>query len=179
MQRIVHGVHGAARGRGGDDGEQGRGGDAEADFLALRVAAGQSERVERVVAVRLRRVADDDAGDEEDAHDREHGPALPLVADHAAEDVGQRSAERKDRDHLHIVGKGGRIFERMRGIGVEEAAAICAEHLDRDLRGNRPDRDGLLGALPASSRPRTRQGSAGCPARPGTARRARRSGIRT
>ena len=44
-----------------------------------------------------------------------------------------------------IVGKGGRIFERMRGIGVEEAAAICAEHLDRDLRGNRPDRDGLLG----------------------------------
>ena len=113
--------------------------------LPSDVAAGKAERVERVVAVRFRRVANDDAGDEEHAHDREHGPALPLVADHAAEDVGQRSAERKDRDHLHIVGKGGRIFERMRGIGVEEAAAICAEHLDRDLRGNRPDRDGLLG----------------------------------
>ena len=35
----------------------------------------------------------------------------------------------------------------MRGIGVEEAAAIGAQHLDRDLRGHRPDRDGLLGAF--------------------------------
>ena len=35
----------------------------------------------------------------------------------------------------------------MRGIGVEEAAAIGAEHLDRDLRGDRADRDGLLGAF--------------------------------
>ena len=35
----------------------------------------------------------------------------------------------------------------MRGIGVEEAAAVGAEHLDRDLRGDRPDGDGLLGAL--------------------------------
>ena len=35
----------------------------------------------------------------------------------------------------------------MRGIGVEEAAAICAEHLDRDLRGDRADCDRLLGAL--------------------------------
>src|SRR5262249_57256822 len=35
----------------------------------------------------------------------------------------------------------------MRGIGVEEAAAIGAEHLDRDLRGDRSYRDGLLGAF--------------------------------
>ena len=35
----------------------------------------------------------------------------------------------------------------MRGIGVEEAAAIGAEHLDGDLRGHRPHRDGLLGAF--------------------------------
>ena len=35
----------------------------------------------------------------------------------------------------------------MRGISVEEAAAIGAEHLDRDLRGDRADRDGLLGAF--------------------------------
>ena len=33
------------------------------------------------------------------------------------------------------------------GVGVEEAAAIGAEHLDRDLRGDRADRDGLLGAF--------------------------------
>ncbi|MGY3356551.1 hypothetical protein ACVWZK_003214 [Bradyrhizobium sp. GM0.4] len=35
----------------------------------------------------------------------------------------------------------------MRRIGVEEAAAIGAEHLDRDLGGDRADRDGLLGTL--------------------------------
>ena len=35
----------------------------------------------------------------------------------------------------------------MRGIGIEEAAAIGAEHLDGDLRGDRADRDGLLGAF--------------------------------
>jgi len=40
--------------------------------------------------------------------------------------------------------KRGRVLERMRRIGVEEAAAVGAEHLDRDLRGDRPDRDGLL-----------------------------------
>ena len=35
----------------------------------------------------------------------------------------------------------------MRRVGVEEAAAIGAEHLDGDLRGHRADRDHLLGAL--------------------------------
>ena len=35
----------------------------------------------------------------------------------------------------------------MRGIGVEEAAAVGAEHLDRDLRCDGPERDDLLGAL--------------------------------
>ena len=54
---------------------------------------------------------------------------------------------REDRDHLHEVRQRRRVLERMRGIGVEEAAAIGAEHLDRDLRGDRPDRDGLLGAF--------------------------------
>ena len=100
-----------------------------------------------VVAVRLGRVAGDDAGDEQHAHDREDRPALALVADHAAEHIGERRADREDRDHLDEVRQRGRILERMRGVGVEEAAAIGAEHLDRDLRGDRADRDGLLGAF--------------------------------
>ena len=49
--------------------------------------------------------------------------------------------------HLHEIRQRGRVLERMRRIGVEEAAAIGAEHLDRDLRGDRADRDGLLGAF--------------------------------
>jgi hypothetical protein len=35
----------------------------------------------------------------------------------------------------------------MRRVGVEEAAAIGAEHLDRDLRGHRADCNGLLCAF--------------------------------
>ncbi len=72
---------------------------------------------------------------------------MALVADHAAEHVGERGADREDRDHLHVVRQRGRVLERMRGVGVEEAAAIGAEHLDRDLRGDRAHRDGLLGAF--------------------------------
>ena len=92
-------------------------------------------------------VGDGDAGDEQHAHHGEDRPALALVADHAAEHVGQRRADREDRQHLDEVRQRRRVLERMRGVGVEEAAAIGAEHLDRDLRGDRADRDGLLGAF--------------------------------
>ena len=98
-------------------------------------------------AVGLGPVGDANAGEEQHAHRGEHGPALALIADHAAEHVGERGAEREDRDHLNEVRQRGRVLERVRGIGIEEPAAIGAEHLDRDLRGNRPDRDGLLGAF--------------------------------
>ncbi len=72
---------------------------------------------------------------------------MALVADHAAEHVGQRGAEHEDRQHLHEIGQRRRVLEWMRGVGVEEAAAIGAEHLDGDLRGDRANRDGLLGAF--------------------------------
>ena len=40
-----------------------------------------------------------------------------------------------------------RVLEGVRRVGVEEAAAIGAEHLDGDLRGDRAYGDGLLGAF--------------------------------
>src|SRR6267378_4933978 len=58
---VMHGVDGAAGGRGGDDREQRRGHDAEADFLAFHIAAGQPERLERGGAARLRPIGDDGA----------------------------------------------------------------------------------------------------------------------
>ena len=146
-ERVMHGIDGAAGGRGGDHREQRRGDDAEADFLAFHVAAGEAERVEHGRAIGFRPVADRHAGDEQHAHDGENRPALALVADHAAEHIGERCAEREDREHLDEIRQRGRVLERMRGIGIEEAAAIGAEHLDRDLRGDRPHRDGLLGAF--------------------------------
>ena len=146
-ERVVHCVDGAARGRRRDDREERRGDNAESNFLALHVAAGEAERGEGVVAVSFRPVADDHAGDEENAHHRQNGPSLALIADHPAEHVGERGAEREDRDHLDEIRQRGRVLERMRSIGVEEAAAIGAEHLDRDLGGNRAHGNGLLGAF--------------------------------
>ena len=69
------------------------------------------------------------------------------VADHAAEHVGQRRADRRRSPHLDQVGDRVRVLERMGGVGVEEAAAIGAELLDRYLRGDRALRDRLLGAF--------------------------------
>ena len=57
-ERVVHGVDGAAGGRGGDDRKQRRGDDAEADLLAFHVAAGEAERVQRGRAGGFRPVAD-------------------------------------------------------------------------------------------------------------------------
>src|SRR5262249_13398417 len=132
---------------GGDDREQRGRGNAEADLLSFHIAAGEANRSEGVIAVRFRPVADGDAGNEQHGHDRKDGPALTLVADHTTEYVGERRADREDRDHLHEIRQRRQVLERMRGIGVEEAAAIGAEHLDRDLRRHRPDCDGLLGAF--------------------------------
>jgi len=57
--------------------------DAEADLLALHVAAGEAERIEAGGAVGFGPVGHGDAGDEQHAHHGQDGPALALVADHA------------------------------------------------------------------------------------------------
>jgi hypothetical protein len=38
------------------------------------------------------------------------------------------AADREDREHLDEVGERRRVLEGMGGVGVEEAAAIGAEH---------------------------------------------------
>ena len=103
MNEVVHRVDGAARGGGGDHGEQRRTDDAETNLLAFHIAAGQAERVQPGGPGRFGPVGDGDAGDEQHAHGGEDGPALALVADHAAEHVGQRRAEREDRHRLDEV----------------------------------------------------------------------------
>ena len=49
--------------------------------------------------------------------------------------------------HLDEVRQGGRVLEWMGRIGVEEPAAVGAQHLDRDLRRDRTQRDRLLGTF--------------------------------
>ena len=92
-------------------------------------------------------VADHHAGDEQNAHHREDGPALALVADHAAKHIGEAGAEREDRNHMDIVSECCRALIGMRGIRIEEAAAVGAQMLDHHLRGDGALRDGLLGAF--------------------------------
>ena len=81
--------------------------DAEADLLALHVAGRRidAEGRKRRVGLRLGPVGDGDAGDEQHHHRREDRPALPLVADHPAEGVGERRADGEDRQHLDEVGR--------------------------------------------------------------------------
>ena len=51
------------------------------------------------------------------------------------------------RIDLNEVRQRVRIFERMRCVGIEEAATVRAEHLDGDLRSDRADRNRLLVAF--------------------------------
>ena len=138
--------HGQARGHGGPQSGQSQ---PEADLLAFHVAVGRvdARRVQHRRAGRFRRIGDGDACHEQDAHHPDQGARLPAVADEAAE-----GEDDGDRDHQHLpdldeVRQRRRVLEGMGGIHVEEAAAIGAELLDRDLAGDRPERDGLLGTL--------------------------------
>ena len=144
-ERIVHGVDGAARGVGGDRGEERGAEDAEADLLALHVAVGGGETESMVdgIAARLGLPADERAGDEKRGHRTPDGPAVARAFHHAAEVKRERARNREDREHLEKVGERRGILEGMRGVGVGVAAAIGAEHLDRDLRSHRSLDDGL------------------------------------
>ena len=81
---------------------------------------------------------------EDHEHRREHGPALPRVANHLAERVAERRRDQQDREHLEKVRERRRVLERMRGVRVEEPAAVRAELLDRDLARGRTERHRLL-----------------------------------
>ena len=154
-ERVVHAVDAAARGVGGDGGVQGRVGDAEPDLLALHVAAGLGRRGRDVdapgrvdrVAPRLGPVGGGDAGEEQDVHRRPQRPAVRLLLHHAAEGPGEPGRDEEDLEHLQEVGQRRRVLERMRRVGVEEAAAVGADLLDGLLARDRAHRDGLLGAL--------------------------------
>ena len=131
----------------GDGGEQRRGGDAEAHLLALHVARKpvKAEAAHQRRRSGLRPIGERGAGEEQQGHRREDRPALPRIADRLTEGPCQPAADGEDRQHLDKVRKRRGVFERVRRIGVEEAAAVGAEHLDRFLAGDRPERQRLPG----------------------------------
>ena len=137
-ERVVHAVDGAAGGVRRYGREQGRVGDPEADLLAFHVAALEPECSQRGISGGLGPVGHGDAREKQKAHGGQDGPTLAFVADHTAENVRERRAEGEDGHHLDEVRQGGRVLEWMGRIGVEEPASVGAQHLDRDLRRDRP-----------------------------------------
>ena len=139
----MHGVDGAAGCVGGDGGEEGGVGDAEADLFAFHVAAGLRERgvlvdvVEEGVGLGFCPVAGEDADEPEDGHRGEDGPAVFGRADHLAEGDGEAGGDEEDGEHLEEVRERCGVLEGMRAVGVEEAAAVGAQHLDGFLRWRR------------------------------------------
>ena len=150
-KRIVHGVDGAAARVRGDGGEEGGVGDAEANFLAFHVAAGLGERgvlvdvVHERVGLRFGPVADEDAAEPEDGHRSQDGPAVFGRADHGAQRHGEAGGDEEDGEELQEVREGGGVLEGVRAVGVEEAAAVGAQHLDGFLRSDGALRDRLRG----------------------------------
>ena len=119
--------------------------------FALHVAAGLRragvlvDAVQQRIAASLRRISDRDARQAQNRHRGPDGPAVALRARHSAERVREARAEREHHHDLHEIGQRRRIFERMRAIGVERAAAVRAENLDGFLRSERSLRDHLVG----------------------------------
>ena len=148
-EAVMHRIDRAARCGRGHGREQRRGSRAEPHFLALHIAHGgiDAQRMMDRVASAFGDVGGADAGGEDDHHRGEDRPALPGIPDRLAERVRQARAEREDRQHLDHIRDVARVFERVRGVGVKETAAVGAKHLDRHLRSDRTQRNDLLGAL--------------------------------
>ena len=149
VKRVVHGVDRAAGGGGRDDGKERRQRDAEADLLALHVAAVRARarassglprgfRPSRSTATPARNSTPMAA---KIAQPWRWLPTMrPKTLVSAAPIAKIDTIWTKFDERV-------RVLERMRGVGVEEAAAIGAEHLDRELRGDRARRDRLLRAF--------------------------------
>ena len=106
----------------------------------MRVQAGG---VLRGRAVRLGDVGDDHGAEEHEHHHAVDRVALAAVAGHAPVREHERRRDDQHEQHLEEVGERRRVLERVRGVDVEEAAAVGAELLDHLLRGDRAHRDRL------------------------------------
>ncbi len=133
--------------------EQRRIHDAEAGLFALHVAAGL-QRGGLLVRAQLRQhrvpplFGDDGHGErdhEQQGHGRTRSPNPAGCSRPCAERIGEPGRDQEDRQHLQEVGEGRGVFVGMRGVGVEEAAAVRPQLLDGDLRRRRTDRQDLLG----------------------------------
>ena len=83
---------------------------------------------------------------EQDRHHREDRAALAPVADDEPKAQRHRERDEQEQEDLEEVGQRRRVLERVRGVGVVEAATVGAELLDRLLAGDRAAGDVLAAA---------------------------------
>jgi hypothetical protein len=138
---IVHGVDRAAGGGGGDHRKEIAAGQTETDLLAFHVAALDAQPADCRIAAALRPLQDRKGRSEQEQHGHKQPPSLPGVARHHPEGVGQAGGNEQDQKNLREIGKRGRVFKGMRGIGVKKATAVGAQFLDCLLGGDRPHGD--------------------------------------
>ncbi len=93
----------------------------------------------------LERVRGDDHADKDDHHHARRWPSPAAYCPPSAEGVGEPRRDEQDRQQFHEVRERRRVLERMRGVGVEEAAAVGAQLLDGHLGCRGPDGDALRG----------------------------------
>lgn len=137
----MRGVDRAGGGSRGGGGEQGGARDAEAHLLALHGRAGRGGGAAGGGV--LGQGQQHEAHGEQRAHGRQHRVALLGAAQHRAQRAQQ--AER-DQQHQHDFGEvrdRARVLKGVRGVRVEEPAAVGAQQLDGFLGGYRPARDRL------------------------------------
>ena len=80
---------------------------------------------------------------EQDRHRGQQHPSLPSVSGELPDHVREAGGNQQDREDLQEARERRRVLERVRRVGVEEAAAVGAELLDRLLGGNRALSDRL------------------------------------
>jgi hypothetical protein len=85
---------------------------------------------ERRIPALLKMMDEQQAEAEEQHHQTIEEPALPRLANHAAERVRQCRRDENNRQHFEKICQRNGILVRMSSIGVKESATIRAEILD-------------------------------------------------
>ncbi|MNV47870.1 hypothetical protein D3C71_1397510 [compost metagenome] len=141
----MHRIHRPAGGRRCDHRIQTAGENTEAALFAFHIDTAVSTQLQEVaVTLPLRPHHQRRADHEDNGHRPQQGSALTAIAHRITERKAQRGGDQEDSQHLYDVSQRGRVFERMRRVGIKEATAVGPEHFDRLLRRHRTHRQHLF-----------------------------------
>lgn len=147
--RIVHRVDRTVRRDGGRHAPHGRCGRADADLLALHRTEllRDAHAVDLPAAARLLPDGEDDACGIGQEHHAENPCREPASARVEPEGEDHRHGQNQDRPAFEDVGEGVGVFERVRRVGSEVAAAVGSQLFDGHDGCGGALRDDLFGAF--------------------------------